>query len=218
MIVNGYTVGPHANLRDANLRDANLWGANLWGAHLWGANLWGANLRDATLWGANLRGADLWGADLRGADLWGADLRGADLRGADLRGADLRGADLRGADLHGALNIPQHVFDQTLIVPQEGDLIVWKKLCFGVLAKLKIPDGVPRHNATGRKCRAERAVVLAYENLSGNQSPMSIYDDRFVYPAVGGTVIAKNYDPDRWNECAGGIHFFITKGEAEAYS
>jgi len=26
------------------------------------------------------------------------------------------------------------------------------------------------------------------------------------------------WDDDRWNECSGGIHFFLTRAEAEAYS
>jgi len=59
-IVNGYAIGPNANLSGANLR---------------GANLLGANLRDA-----DLRDADLRDASLRGADLIGADLECADLR------------------------------------------------------------------------------------------------------------------------------------------
>jgi hypothetical protein len=28
---------------------------------------------------------------------------------------------------------------------------------------------------------------------------------------------ASDGNPDRWQECAGGIHFFITREEAEAY-
>ena len=59
--VNGYYIGPGANLFDANLV---------------GADLSGANLTDANLNYANLRYADLSGADLYGADLYGANLTG----------------------------------------------------------------------------------------------------------------------------------------------
>jgi len=47
----------------------------------------GADLRKADLFGADLEGADLSGADLSGADLSGADLGGALLSGVNLIGA-----------------------------------------------------------------------------------------------------------------------------------
>lgn len=63
---------------------------------------------------------------LRDSDLIGADLRCADLSSADLSGADLRSADLSGADLHGA-NLSELTIAQTSILPDEGDIIGWKK-------------------------------------------------------------------------------------------
>ena len=65
-------------------------------------------------------------SDLIGADLHCADLRSADLSGADLRSADLSGADLSAADLHGA-NLSELTIAQTSILPDEGDIIGWKK-------------------------------------------------------------------------------------------
>jgi hypothetical protein len=107
--VNGYYIGPgadlslagldNADLTNARLINADLTMARLINADLSFANLSGANLTNATLGNADLSGADLSGADLRYADLSGADLRYADLSGADLSGADLRYADLSGADL-----------------------------------------------------------------------------------------------------------------------
>ena len=32
---------------------------------------------------------------------------------------------------------------------------------------------------------------------------------------VGKEVVADSFDDDRWNECSHGIHFFITRNEAE---
>jgi hypothetical protein len=34
---------------------------------------------------------------------------------------------------------------------------------------------------------------------------------------VGETVVADKYDPNPRVECSGGIHFFMTRAEAEAY-
>ena len=70
--VNGYTIGPGADLFKADLT-----GTDLYKADLRRANLRRANLRRANLRRANLRRADLRRADLKGADLTGADLSGA---------------------------------------------------------------------------------------------------------------------------------------------
>ena len=192
-----------ADLRGADLHDANLSYAILRYANLHDANLRGANLRNAILRCASLRGADLRGADLRGADLRCASLRDADLRGADLRGADLCGASLSGANLSGAKGL-----EQFCILPA-GDLVGYKKLTNGTIAVLRIPADAKRVNAyTSRKCRAEFAYVT-----EGNGSAQ--YDGT---PYAKGTRIAPDrYDPDPRVECSHGIHFFITRAEAEAY-
>ena len=103
MKVNGYDIGPNADLEGANLRGANLRYANLRGANLIGARLYGANLA-----GANLAGADLINANLEGANLAGANLYSARLYGANLAGANLAGADLAGAKGVISFNLGRH--------------------------------------------------------------------------------------------------------------
>ncbi|MCB4911033.1 pentapeptide repeat-containing protein [Bifidobacterium pseudocatenulatum] len=173
---------------------------------------------------ADLRDADLRDADLRGADLFRADLRGADLRGADLFRADLRGADLRGADLRGA-NLSELTVAQTSILPDEGDIIGWKKALAldgaPIIVKLLIPSDAKRSNSTGRKCRANKARILDLQDRQGNSLPpdttaYSSFDPDFTYKK-GETVHVEDFDTNRWNECAPGIHFFITRIEAVKY-
>jgi hypothetical protein len=211
-----------ADLSGANLSRANLSGADLSGAYLSGANLSGANLSRANLSGANLSGAYLSSANLSGAylssadlsranlsranlssaDLSGAYLSGAYLSGADLSGAYLSGANLSGADLKKLLN-------QRTILP-EGDLIGWKKLQNGVLCKLQIPAKAKRVGGLiGRKCRAEFAIVLGGEGKGLHNG--------HVYK-VGETVKPDKYDPNPLLECSNGIHFFITKQEAQDHN
>ena len=187
------------------------------------ANLRGANLCDANLCGANLRGANLCDADLRGADLRGADLCDAYLRDADLRGANLRDADLRGADLRGAKNIDSITWSiytafYPLQCPEKGAYTAYKK-ARGLIVELEIPADAMRSSATSRKCRASKARVISITDVDGNpggDSVASDYDSDFVY-RVGETVEVPNFDTNRWNECAPGIHHFITKGEAVQY-
>lgn len=194
---------------------------------LHGANLRYACLRDAALCDANLRDAALCGANLHGADLCGADLSRADLRGADLRYADLSRANLRGANLRDANHVKLSIA-KTSILPDEGDIIGWKKAWTDnempptpVIVKLLIPADAQRSNATGRKCRASTARVLDLQDKQGNSLPpdttaYSGYDTDFTYKK-GETVHVENFDTNRWNECAPGIHFFITRIEAAEY-
>ena len=204
MTVNGYEIGPKAdlqgadlrgaNLRGANLRGANLWGANLQRANLWGANLWGANLQEANLQGANLQEANLQEASLQGANLWGASLQGANLRGANLQGANLQAANL----------------GHWSILP-DGDLIGYKRIG-DVLVTLSIPADARRvHSPTSRKCRAEWAVVIAVDNPEGRI--IGGHDPNFVYQ-VGREVIPDSFNDDIRVVCTHGIHFYITKQEA----
>lgn len=83
-LINGYLVGPTADLNGANLV---------------GADLSGMNLAGATLSAGFLSNADLAGADLKGADLYDTSLPGANLSGANLAGVDLHG--VASGDVHG---------------------------------------------------------------------------------------------------------------------
>lgn len=173
---------------------------------------------------ACLLGADLRGANLRGACLCDACLCDANLYGACLLGADLRYADLRGADLRGA-NLSELTVAKISILPDEGDIIGWKKALAldgaPIIVKLLIPADAQRSNATGRKCRASTARVLDLQDKQGNSLPpdttaYSSFDPDFTYKK-GETVHVEDFDTNRWNECAPGIHFFITRIEAVKY-
>jgi hypothetical protein len=193
-------------VQEAVSKRANLSGANLSGAYLSGANLSGANLS-----GAYLSGAYLSGANLSGAYLSGAYLSGANLSGANLSGANLSGAYLSGANLSGAKNADLAIA-MTRILP-EGQLIGYKKCRNGVIVKLQIPAKAKRSHAFGRKCRAEYAKVL---HIYGADEAYSTHDSTFVYHK-GEIVRPDKWDDDWTNECSSGVHFFITREEAEAY-
>ena len=177
-----------------------------------GANLVGANLRCANLRGADLSGANLVGADLSGANLVGADLSGANLSDADLSGANLVGADLSGANLSDAKGL-------YLACPSEGSFIGWKKAS-GYIVKLRIPEDARRSSATGNKCRCDKAFVVEIQNIDGSKADVdtvkSNYDSDFAYVA-GAMVEVSDFDDNRWNECAPGIHFFIDRRAAVEY-
>jgi hypothetical protein len=223
----GETGGMRADLRWANLSGANLSGANLCGADLCRANLCRANLCRANLSGADLSGADLRGAELReaylrranlsGANLGGANLGGANLWGADLSEANLRWADLSEADLREA-NLTNTKMSPFSLCPEEGDFIAWKKVEHNIILKLRI-IGKRISTPIGRKCRTDKCEVLAAYNSKGEEirhTFYSKYDNTFHYSV--GEIIWTPLDEDFRVECTKGIHFFMTRQEAEEYS
>ena len=170
-----------------------------------------ANLSEADLSGANLSEADLSGANLSGADLSRADLRWANLSGADLSRTNLSEADLRWVQ---HIESAQNLF-YPLTCPEKGEYTAFKK-AGGKIVELRIPADAKRLSATGRKCRASKAVVISITTLEGDPAGNEVrsdYDKNFVY-RVGETVEVQRFDENRWNECAPGIHHYITREEA----
>lgn len=133
--------------------------------------------------------------------------RGANLCGADLRNANLCGANLRGAK--GAY----------FACPSEGEFIGWKKAS-GYIVKLRIPDDARRSSSTSAKCRCDKAFVVEIQNIDGTIADVDVvssdYDDKFLY-AKGAQVEVTDFDDNRWNDCAAGIHFFIDRRAAVEY-
>ena len=153
---------------------------------------------------------------LENHDHWlNEDWEGWENMRADLRDADLRDADLRGADLRGAKHIPY----VPMVCPEEDAFIGWKK-ADNHIVKLLIPSDAKRSSSTGRKCRCSKSKVLAIYELDGTESKdtevKSNFDNSFIYK-VGETVEVADFDKNRWEECAKGIHFFMQRKEAIDY-
>ena len=160
---------------------------------------------------ANLSGADLSGANLSRADLSGANLSDAYLSRADLSRANLSEANLSEANLSGAENSELPIARTRIL--SEGALIGWKKCKNAVLVKIRIPEEARRSHAFGRKCRAEFVDVL--EIINANEAK-GLHDGTLY--TVGARITCHKWDVDWTQECAGGIHFYITRIEAENHS
>jgi uncharacterized protein YjbI with pentapeptide repeats len=187
--------------------------AILSGADLSKADLSGADLSKAILSGADLSRVILSGADLSRVILYGANLSGADLSGASLYGVNLSGANLSWTNLSNIKNADL-TFAHTLIVPESGPFVGWKKCKDGVLVKVGIPSSAKRSNANGRKCRASKVKVL---EVIGAKVGVSSSGPRTEYH-LGKIVECDKWEENRWIECGGGIHFFLTRIEAENYN
>ena len=125
-------------------------------------------------------------------------------------------ANLSGANLRGVQHIEsaRNLF-YPLTCPEKGEYTAFKKADEKIV-ELRMPADAKRLSATGRKCRASKAVVISITTLEGDPAGNEVhsdYDSSFVY-RVGETVEIQNFDENRWNECAPGIHHYITREEA----
>lgn len=120
---------------------------------------------------------------------------------------------------------------QQMACPEKGAFAAYKQV-FGndhkaYICELLIPEDALRSSGFERKCRADKAKVIAIwalEYVDTNQVAHfiktrrrvahSFWDKKFNY-RVGETVTPTNgFDMDRFNTCAPGIHFYMTMAEA----
>lgn len=203
-----------ADCRFARLNGADLNSVDLTNTNLTGAYLIGAYLRYARLSGADFQYADLSNAKLNGADLRNADFSNATLRDVDFTNADFRGANFTNADLRGAKNL-----ELPMSCPSHGEFTAWKKVG-NKIVKLVIPEDAKRQSSTGRKCRCDKAFVVAIENIDGIDSGLTEITNENYTPLaykIGEMVYPDSFDENRWNECSHGIHFFVDRDEAVRY-
>jgi len=146
-----------------------------------------------------------------------ADLRSANLRSADLRYADLSSANLRSANLSSAKN-SELAMARIQFIPATGAFIGWEKCLDERIVKLAISASAKRSHGAERKCRCSKAKTLEIWSADGKplDEAISLYDSNFVY-RKGKVVEVANFDEDRWNVCGAGIHFYLTRLEAEAH-
>ena len=212
--------GVRADLSHADLSHADLSHAKLSHAKLSYADLFYADLSRADLSHADLSGAKLSHAKLSCADLFYADLSHADLSHAKLSHAKLSYADLSGAKLYHAnlscANLSAATLPDYQICPEYGAFDAWKavttKAGKRAIIKVRIPARAKRTSClTARKCRAEFVKVLEGEGYSPLKSTQRLHYK------PGKIVKADSFDDDIRVECSHGIHFFITKKEAEQF-
>ena len=94
---------------------------------------------------------------------------------------------------------------------------VYKRLGNGVIAELEIPRGAVFQSQYHGKCRTESARVVSITSIDGQTSyteGYSSFDITFKYRV--GEVVRADYDHEI-KECSTGIHFFLTRYEAEQF-
>ena len=134
-----------------------------------------------------------------------------------VRLAILSYVDLSRANLSHAIKGAKTILPHYRIAPEVGSFIAFKKLRNNIVATLEIPAEAKRTSSLiGRKCRAEFAKVVALSSDAvvgyAKHQPPGTFSYR-----VGEIVRPDSFDDDIRLECANGIHFFMTRREAEEY-
>lgn len=186
------------------------------------------SFRDCDLSGVNLSGSSVENALFDGCPLKGADFQDANMKTASFRYCDMRGCNIKGADLFGAVleyaNLEGIVSDEgtkwfRLHCPEKGAFLGYKKCVNDRMVQLLIPADAKRTSATLPSCRCSKAKVLTIKSFDLKENfdeAWSLVDENFIY-RKGEWVEVKNFNEDRWQDSTTGIHFWLTREEAEAY-
>lgn len=176
------------------------------------------NLENSSLENALFDGTDIHGANLKNANMRMGAFRSCDLGECNICGADLYASVLENANLEGVVSDENTKWFR-LRCPEEGAFLGYKKCVNDRLVQLLIPADAKRTSSTMRCCRCDKAKVLTIKSFDFKQEfdeAWSLVDENFVY-RKGQWVEAGNFNPDRWFDSTGGIHFWLTREEAKAY-
>lgn len=195
-------------------------------------NFEGSSFTDCTFKQADVRKNNFANADFTDCDFTDtianeANFQNVYFTNVNFTGTHANGTDFRNVEFNNC-ELKCILYDEctagfAMACPETGAFTAYKKACLynhsDCIVKLEVPADALRSSATTRKCRVSKAKVVAIYDMSGNSIQKNAYSNHtknFVY-RIGKMVEVKNFDKDRWHECAPGIHCFITKKEAELY-
>ena len=174
-----------------------------------------------------LSNADFTDCDLTDACVQSTNFQEVYFINVNFTNVDANGTDFRNADFDNCkfenMRYDECTAGFALACPETGAFTAYKKARLynrdNCIVQLEVPADALRSSATTRKCRVSKAKVVAVYDENGKSIQKNAYSNHtksFVY-RIGQMIEVKNFDKDRWHECAPGIHCFITKKEAELY-
>lgn len=163
-------------------------------------------------------GCPLHGANFKNATMKTASFRYCDMRKCNIQDADLYGAVLEYAKLDGIYSNENTKWFR-LRCPEVGAFLGYKKCINDRMVQLLIPSDAKRSSATLPSCRCSKAKVLTIKSFDFKENfdeAWSLVDEDFIY-RKGEWVEVKNFNEDRWMDSTTGIHFWMSREEAQAY-
>lgn len=205
--INFYKTTIHDSYFDrADIRFANFKEADLSFDYFNEANLYEADFSDARFYHTKFVGANLCGVHFGGTYLCGTDFTKSKIYNADFSNCNF-GYDMTIEHADGKLT----EYRRGKILTE--DIIGYKKCQDDVIVTLKIPRGAIVFSINGTKCRTNKAKVIA---IDGAKKAISYYGDMSYY--VGDEFTIYDFNCVYNHQCGKGIHFFMTREEAERYT
>lgn len=178
----------------------------------------GVNFENSSVENALFDGCSMRGANFKNAKMVTASFRYCDMRECNIEGADLFGAVLEYANLEDVVSNADTKWFR-LHCPETGAFLAYKKCVNDRMVQLLVPADAKRTSATLPSCRCNKAKVLTIKSFDFKENfdeAWSLVDENFVYKK-GEWVEVKDFNEDRWQDSTTGIHFWLTRAEAEAY-
>ncbi len=205
----------------ANFINCLMWDNDFTGSVLCASCFIGTKLCDGKFIGADLSGCDLRCADIDYAHFDNAVLEEADLKWTDnsywatFKNADMKNVDLKGSPIDDkAVEGAKNLFIP-MVCPEEGSFIAWKKCRDGKVIRLLIPEEAQRTGGSRESCRASEVEILnIFDGEKECEEAVCLYDDEIIYHKGERTKDKEEFDPSLLHDGTG-IHFYITRAEAE---
>ena len=216
----------HSNLTRIHAERADFTGSCLWdndcsegvftATRFIGAKLCDGNFKSAELCYCDLSFVDIDYAHFEHADLTDADMRWtknsywASFKGANMRNTNIEGSPIDDEAVEGAVNL-----FVPMVCPEEGSFIAWKKCGDGKIAKIKITENALRTGGNRDDCRASEVLVIdIFDGDNSCEEAVCIDDENKIYHKGELVKDEKEFDASLLHD-GKGIHFFITRAEAE---
>lgn len=201
------------DLTNAELSDADFTLSSFQNTKLDGANFENSSVENALFDGCSMKNANFKHANMKTGSF-----RYCDMRNCNIEDADLFGAVLEYAKLDGIISNEGTKWFR-LHCPERGAFLGYKKCVNNRLVQLLIPADAKRTSATLPSCRCNKAKVLtikSFDYQDNYDEAWSLVDENFVYKK-GEWVEVKDFNEDRWMDSTTGIHFWMTRKEAQDY-
>ena len=213
------------SFREAHIRDCNFSDNTFENSSFVLATMSKTNFNNSNLSHSRLDKAVFTGCLLDYVDFYASDITSL-TEFVDCRvGLKTRGLRLACPAVGEFIGWKKVIIDVEKKISGDKDMIEYKHVKTTGIVQLLIPEDALRSSATTEKCRANKAKVIGLEVSDPkaiNWVPMEEWDvhsdfDRTFKYHIGDDLVVPNFDRNRWNECAPGIHFFMNKEDAENY-
>lgn len=233
-----YAIFNDASLVSVNFSFSNLCSASFIGAILTDVDFSIANLPNLLFNRAQFIDVSFYSANLFSSDFSEAKLSSCNFRYANLAEVKLpssilldcncifTGSNLYNCDMNnmysnlleykGGKILTENIIGYKKCKPYNRIYYSFNK-CTAAIVTLEIPRGAIVFSVNGKKCRTNRAKVLDIVDSDGNKVPRArSYRGNLTY-YVGDEFNIYDFDCEYNKECSKGIHFFMTREEAENY-